>query len=347
MKNIVVVSLLALVSSVPAAIAAESIGIFETIHESSVSFSETTDAIESVLAGSGTELVLHASHVVRVPDDMHQAKVYVLTSPAYAEAAAEESPRTISAQVIRIAVFTSGDEQKTFINMANPVAHAMVYYTDSPNYKTVKNKGLLAASKAVAAQIRKLVANVPGQAVKFPAGPTRTEKKYRKFNGDGPAKMMAKWRNWEESQLLLEEGAAAEFDAIVEKVAAALTAGTVSDASDSTGWDVITQLRLRDDAVYIGLSNPYIEDKMIRINSRFRNEGKSELSPFPGVDHVSALPTEVLVVKEDGKTLVLHYGQMWRMQLYFWDSGYRAFTANVGVPGTIVNSIEDAVEATR
>ena len=342
MKNIVVVSLLALVSWAPATLADESIGIFETLRESSVSFSETTGAIESALAGSETELVLHASHVVRVPDDMHQAKVYVLTSPAYAGAAAGESPRTVSAQVLRIAVFTSGDEQKTFINTANPVAHAMVFYADSSNYDS-----LVAASKDAAAKIRELVANVPGKAVTYPAGPSRTEKKYRKFNGDGPAKMMAKWRNWQESQLLIEEGAAAEFDAIVEKVAAALAAGAVSDASDSTGWDVITQLRLRDDAVYIGLSNPYVEDKMIRINSRFRSEGKSELSPFPGVDHVTALPTEVLVVKEGGKTLVLHYGQMWRMQLYFWDSGYRAFTANVGVPGTIVDSIEDALEAAR
>jgi uncharacterized protein (DUF302 family) len=342
MKNIVVTSLLALVSWAPATFAAESIGIFETLHESSVSFSETTDAIESALAGSESELVLHASHVVRVPDDMHKAKVYVLTSPAYAEAAAGESPRSISAQVLRIAVFTSGDEQKTLINMANPVAHAMVFYADSSNYDS-----LVAASKDAAAKIRELVANVPGKAVKYPAGPARTEKKYRKFNGDGPAKMMAKWRNWQESQLLIEEGAVGDFDAIVERVAAALADGAVSDASDSTGWEVITQLRLRDDVVYIGLSNPYIEDKMIRINSRFRSEGKSELSPYPGVDHVSALPTEVLVVKEGGKTLVLHYGQMWRMQLYFWDSGYRAFTANVGVPGTIVDSIEDAVGATR
>lgn len=342
MKDILVVALLALAFWAPATLAEEDIGIFETVLESSVSFSETTDAIESALAGSETDLVLHASHVVRVPDDMHQAKVYVLTSPAYAEAAAGESPRTISAQVLRIAVFTSGDEQKTFVNMANPVAHAMVFYAGSSKYGP-----LVESSKGAAAQIRELVANVPGKAVKYPAGPTRAEKKYRKFNGDGPAKMMAKWRNWQESQLHIEEGAAGDFDAIVERVAAALSDGAVSDASDSTGWDVITQIQLRDDAVYIGLSNPYIEDKMIRINSRFRSEGKSELSPYPGVDHVSALPTEVLVVKDGRETLVLHYGQMWRMQLYFWDSGYRAFTANVGVPGTIVSSIEDAVEATR
>jgi len=84
---------------------------------------------------------------------------------------------------------------------------------------------------------------------------------------------------------------------------------------------------------------------MVRINSRFRSEGKSDESPYPGVDHVTALPTDILVVKDGGKTLVLHYGQMWRMQLYFWDSGYRAFTANVGVPSTIANSIEDTLQA--
>lgn len=126
-----------------------------------------------------------------------------------------------------------------------------------------------------------------------------------------------------------------------------MNAGTVSDAPDSSGWETVTQIRLRDDAVYFGLTNPYIEDKMVRINSRFRGDAKSELSPYPGVDHVAALPTEVLIVKEGDETEVLHYGQMWRMQLYFWDSGYRAFTANVGVPGKIANSIEDAIESSN
>ena len=82
---------------------------------------------------------------------------------------------------------------------------------------------------------------------------------------------------------------------------------------------------------------------MVRINSRFRSEGKSEAAPYPGVDHVTALPTEVLVVNDGNLTRVVHYGQMWRMQLYFWDSGYRAFTANMGVPGKIAGSIKDTI----
>jgi len=331
-----VITLAALVSAPLSFAADDKTGIFETIRESSLSFTETTAAIDTAFADSA--LVLHGAHDVRVPDDKHQARVFVLTSPAYQAAAANESVRTVSAQVLRVAVYTQGDEQKTFVNMANPVAHAMVFYANSSNYDAMLN-----AAKAAASEIRELVATVPGEALGEQQEPMRTEKHYRKYKGDGPARMMAKFRTFEKSQLLIEEAAASDFDATLEKVTAALAASTVSDASDSVGWETITQIRLRDDAVYIGLTNPYIEDKMVRINSRFRGDSKSELSPYPGVDHVAALPTDVLVLKDGDETLVLHYGQMWRMQLYFWDSGYRAFTANVGVPSTIANSIKDTI----
>jgi uncharacterized protein (DUF302 family) len=333
------VIMIAALFSAPFSFAAdEKIGIFEAIHVSSVSFAETTAAVETALAASG--LVLHATHDVRVPEDEHRARVYVVTSPAYADAAKDESARTISAQILRLAVYTSGEEQQTYINMANPVAHAMVFYANSTNYDA-----LIAAARGVSGEIRQLVAAVPGSSMAEQQEPVRKEKHYNKFKGDGPARMMAKFRTFEKSQLLITEGSAEDFDAVVGNVKTALANSTVSGIDESTGWEQVAAIRLRDDAVYIGVTNPYIEDKMVRINSRFRSEGKSDASPYPGVDHVAALPTDILVIKEGGQTLVLHYGQMWRMQLYFWDSGYRAFTANVGVPSTIANSIEDMLGA--
>jgi len=332
-----VITIAALISAPLSHAADDKIGIFESLLESSQSFSETTEALESALEGSSFKL--HGTHDVRVPDDKHQAKIYVLTSPTYTDLAAAESPRTISAQILRIAVFTQGDEQTTYVNMANPVAHAMVFYAKSDNYDA-----LLAAARDVAAEIRKVVTTVPGNPLNEQRKPLRKEKHYRKFKGDGPARMMAKFRTFMKSQLPIDVANSQDFDATVEAVIAALKAGTVSDASDSTGWETIAEVRLRDDAAYVGITNPYIEDKMIRINSRFRGDSKSDLSPYPGVDHVTALPTEVLIVKDGDEVLVLHYGQMWRMQLYFWDSGYRAFTANVGVPGKIAGSIAAAIE---
>jgi len=333
-----VITIAALFSAPFSFAADDEIGIFEAVHASSVSFDETTAALDAAFGSSG--LMLHATHDVRVPEDKHRARIYVLTSPAYADEAKSESVRTISAQVLRIAVYTQGDEQDTYINMANPVAHAMVFYTKSPNYDA-----LVAAAEKVAGEIRAVVSAVPGTAMSEQRKPMRSEKHYRAFKGDGPARMMAKFRTFEKSQLRIIEDKAENFDAVVEQVTAALSARAVSDADDSAGWEQLALIRVREDAVYIGVTNPYIEDKMIRINSRFRSDDKSELSPYPGVDHVAALPTDILIIKSGSKTLVLHYGQMWRMQLYFWDSGYRAFTANVGVPSTIANSIKDTVNA--
>jgi len=340
MKKVVVIALVVLAFWAPPVLADDSIGIFETILESSVSFSESNDALQQAITQS--ELQLHASHNVRLPNDLHQARVYVLTSPSFVEAAASESPRTISAQILRIAVFTTGDEQKTYINMANPVAHAMVFYADSANYDA-----LVAAANDTAEKIRQLVSAVPGQAVSRQAAPVRSEQHYRKYKGDGPARMMAKFRTWEKSQLPIEMGVAPGFDKMVEHVATVLESGKIADASEADGWEVVARIQFRDDAVYFGLTNPFIEDRMVRINSRFRDDVKTDRSPYPGVDHLAALPTDVLVVDDGYENLVLHYGQMWRMQLYFWDSGYRAFTANVGVPGDIFNSIESAVQAVQ
>ena len=316
----------------------DDIGIFETVYASDVSFDETVAALDAAFATSG--LLLHAAHDVRLPDDTHKARVYVLTSPTYADAAKDESARTVSAQVLRIGVYTTGEEQKTFVNMANPVAHAMVFYADSANYDA-----LVAAAGAAAEEIRQLVAAIPGTALSEQREPMRKEKHYNKFKGDGPARMMAKFRNFEKSQLEILEDDNADVDAMVETVRAAIAARPVSGADESTGWDEVAVIKLRDDVTYIGVTNPYIEDRMVQINSRFRKDGKSDNSPFPGVDHVAALPTEILVVREGDGTKVLHYGQMWRMHLYFWDSGYRAFTANVGVPSAIAGSIEDTVDA--
>ncbi len=327
-----------LISSGSAAVAADDdIGIFETIHGSSLSFAETAAAVESGLRASG--LTLHAVHEVRVPDNAQQARVYVLTSPEYMAAAAGESPRTISAQILRVAVYTFGEELKTFVNMANPRAHAMVYYVDSDDYD-----GMLNAAGTAAQTIRDAISAVPGESLSIQQAPRRSEKHYQKFKGDGPARMMAKFREFEKSQRQIGEAAAADFADTVSRVSEKLTASTAGDAEDESGLELVTQIPVGENAVYFGVTSPYIESKMVGINSRFRSDGKSEAAPYPGVDHVTALPTEVLVIREGDETLVLHYGQMWRMQLYFWDSGYRAFTTNVGVPSAIFGAIEGVLE---
>ena len=334
-KNSVVPIVFAILIAFPTmARAAEEYGIFEAIHRSSGNYEETLQAVSVALESSG--LTIHGHHEVRVPEQKQQAHVFILTSPDYLAAASAESPRTVSAQVLRVAVYTWGENQQTMVNMANPVAHAMVFYSGSENYDT-----LLAGAATAAAEIRAALSELPGESVSDHQEPMRSEKHYNKYKGDGPARMMAKFRRFEKSQLLIHETAEEDFETTTSAVMSILSESDAADVSEPTGWEPLVQIPIGDDAVYVGVSSPYLEDKMIRINSRFRSDGKTDSAPYPGTDHVAALPTEILIVREDGRTKVLHYGQMWRMQLYFWDSGYRAFTANVGVPSAIANSIED------
>jgi hypothetical protein len=93
--------------------------------------------------------------------------------------------------------------------MANPVAHAMVYYADSPNYDA-----LIAAAGEAANALRELVSAVPGEAVSVQIEPLRKEKHYNRYKGDGPARMMTPFRTGEKSEILIEEDTADNFDAV-------------------------------------------------------------------------------------------------------------------------------------
>ncbi len=320
------------------AVASEKYGVFERILDASGTFDQTTAALEQSLAGSN--FVLHAKEDLAVPGNVQQARVYILTSPTYEDAAKDMAPNTISAQILRVAVYTYGPGRKTQIDMANPVALAMVYYAGTKQYPQ-----LIAAAKTVSQQIQDVVAKIPGTPVTVQLPPTRSESDLNSFDGDGPAKMMAKWRNWSESQDTVYKTNADDFAATVAKVEASLKASKDKGSDNPSGWRLVAKIPVGTNAVWFGITNTYTESKCIRINSDFRSTGKSKDAPYPGVDHAPALPLEVLVINNGKHVQVAQYGEMWRMQLYFWDSGYLAFAKNTLIPNTIFGSIDTALTA--
>lgn len=338
MQRAPIILVLTFVLGLGNAIASEQYGIFERILEASGSFDDTTAALEKALAES--KLTLHAKRDLAYIDKRQQARVYVLTSPPYLEAAEAESPDTISAQILRIGVYEYGAGKKVHVNMANPIAHAMVFYANSKNYGK-----MLTAAMTVGQEIKNTVAKVPGTKVSVQLEPIRSERALNKFNGDGLAKLMAKFRNWKESQKMVLQNKPEDFADTVARVENALRASQDKGVEDSSGWRLISKIPVGTNAVYFGITNDYTENKCIRINSDFRSEGKSKEAPYPGVDHAPALPLEVLVINDGKETRVVQYGEMWRMQLYFWDSGYMAFAKNTLIPGIIFSSIDQTLSA--
>ncbi len=328
---------LAVMGTMAKAHAADDIGIFERILDASGSWDDTVSAFEKGLGES--KLVLHSKFDLKIPNGIQKARVYVLTSPTYQAAAAGMSPDTISAQILRVNIYQYAEGKKTFIDITNPVAHAMVFYSGTTQYAK-----LVEAAKAAAQEIKDVAAKVPGKVVTAQLEPTRSEKSLNKFNGDGPAKMMALFRNWKKSQNVIFEDTPGNFAAAVAKVENSLKTSQDKGVEDSSGWRMITKIPIGDNAVYFGITNDYTENKCITINSDFRSDGKTKDAPYPGVDHGPALPLEVIAYTDGKNTRVVQYGEMWRMQLYFWDSGYLAFAKNTLIPSIIFGSIEKSIK---
>ena len=79
----------------------------------------------------------------------------------------------------------------------------------------------------------------------------------------------------------------------------------------------------------------------------FRIAGEKRASDsykFPGIDHNTAFPIEVIVYKDDNRIKVVTLDGMYRMKVYFEDAGKWAFMKNMGMPGQIEKEIIEMVK---
>ncbi len=315
--------------------AAKKVGVFQKVLETPRSFTETTTALEQAIAASNLELIGKSD--VAVPKNAQKARVYVVTSPAYTRTAlAIMAPDEVSALILRIGVYEAYG--KVYINIANPEALANVYFADEKQRDT-----LIAAALAAKKELIRVIRSVPGIPKDEQQGPVRKLKKYRGYNGDGPAKMMAKWRDFRESLLTIKEvDGSIPVERLIDEIKANAKRSLAAD--QEKGWRVVAEKRFSSDLAWLGIMNHYTGVKCININSDFRFGDKKDNTKYPGVDHTPAMPMELILYKKDGKWQIAQYGEMWRMQLYFWDSGYTAFAKNTLVPSIIFGDIEDLVK---
>ncbi len=313
------------------------IGIFQKVLEADGNFAETTALLEKSIADSQLELL--GKMDLAVPQNAQKARTYVLTSPSFNQAVLGKiQPDEISALVLRIGVYEAYG--KVYINMANLDALANVYFAgESPKDE------LMAAASNAKKELMRVIQAVPGKLVNEQQEPIRKAKKYRGYNGDGPAKMMARWRDFRESLLTVKEvDGSTSLDAVLDELRN--NAARSLQMNADKGWKVVAEKKFGDKAAWMGITNNYTERKCININSDFRFGDKTDNTRYPGVDHAPAMPMELVIYKggKNGKWRIAQYGEMWRMQLYFWDSGYAAFAKNTLIPSIIYGDIEDMVK---
>ena len=132
-----------------------------------------------------------------------------------------------------------------------------------------------------------------------------------------------------------QDNADAVFKSISEKVKKGIL-------GNEKNWKLIYTYDLSaHNAMIFGLTEAKMEGRAFRIAGEKR---ASDSYKFPGIDHNTAFPIEVIVYKDDNRIKVVTLDGMYRMKVYFEDAGKWAFMKNMGMPGQIEKEIIEMVK---
>jgi hypothetical protein len=316
---------------------AKDLGVYVKVLETEKDFRATAIKLEEIIKKSDYELI--GKWALKVPgkgEDQQRVRNYVINSPEYTDLAAQLAPDySMQAAILRVSIYEA--DGKTNINIVNPETLARVFFGEPAEIKDKDQ--LINKSLSVKNYLINLIKNIDGKIVLKDMEPIRSSGHLDGYNGDGMAKMMVKWRNFSESlhankEVKVNDNATKVFQQVCNELEDNIRQNKIN-------WKLICKLDIGENARYYGVSKPGVEEEAIEIDSMSRE--KSEKNKFPGIDHAGSFPIPILVYEEDNRIKVSQFDEMWRMELYFWDAGYGAFTAHMDMPGNIYDDIDKII----
>ncbi|SJZ34185.1 hypothetical protein [Selenihalanaerobacter shriftii] len=327
-------TLVALVSNVAAA---EDLAMYVKVLETNDDLATATANFEKAMTNSSYKIVGKWDMKSSSKDGFQQkARTYVINAPEYTDLIAKQAPASsMPAAVLKVNVYEA--KGKVNINLVNPETTARVFLGEPAE---IENKEAL-VKKAVEVKdnLINIIKGVNGKVAIEKIGPIRDGDDLDGYNGDGMAKAMTKWRNFKESlhankEIAIDGDAAAAFNKACKELEANIK-------NNGLNWRLICSIDIGENARFYGITQPGTEVEAIEIDSMSR--AKSDKNKFPGIDHAGAFPIPVLVYQDGDIIKVSQFGQMWRMELYFWDAGYGAFTSHMDMPGNIYDDVEKII----
>jgi len=290
----------------------------KVIEKAQGSFDEVSNKVDSALKNAGWEVL--AAYTTGVPEGCKfRSRVIVFSSPAYAKSILSNGAKAAFALPLRAGIYE--DETGIHVAVLNPASLNRTII-----HETKLNDLSLSTTNSIVDAISK---HVPGTVAKKQIGEIRSK---GKVGGMGGGDFLDK----------VEEVYAApdDSDATFKKVWESVKKGVLENKKN---WKLISTLDLSAyGAVIFGVTEAKMEGRAFGIAGEKR---ASDSYKFPGIDHGSAFPIEVIVYKEGGKVKVVILNEMYRMKVYFEDAGNWAFMKNMKMPGQIQDEIVDMVNA--
>lgn len=311
MKKVSGILILFLSLLISSGVHAEEYGVYVKVAEKvSGTFDEVIKNAESSLNKNGWHVL--ASYDAALPEGCgFKAHTLVINSSDYAQKILSHGPTSAFAIPLRVGIYS--DEKGINISFLNPASLNRTVLGD-----TVEKDLSAAKMKELSAL---LAPAGKGTIVNQQIGEIRSKGYVGGMGGGAFSDKI--------EVIYKKDDTGSNFSEIAAKVKEGIL-------SNKKGWRLVYSLEPNSNTVVYGINKENTESRAFKIAGEKR---ESKNNPCPGIDHTSAFPVEVVVLKEKGMVKVVTLDEMYRMKVYFEDAGKWAFMKNMGMPGTIEKEI--------
>jgi uncharacterized protein (DUF302 family) len=276
------------------------------------SFDEVSSGVEAALKNAGWEIM--AAYNSGVPEGCKfRSRVIVFSSPVYVKSIMSNGVKAAFSLPLRAGIYE--DESGINVAVVNPASINRTII-----HETKLNDLSLSTINSIVDAIAK---TVPGNIVKKQIGEVRSK---GRVGGMGGGDFLDKIIEIYAAQ----DNSDATFKSISEKVKKGIL-------GNKKNWKLIYTYDLSShNAIIFGIAEAKTEGRSFKIAGEKR---ASDSYKFPGIDHNTAFPIEVIVYKDADKVRVVTLDEMYRMKVYFEDAGKWAFMKNMGMPRQIEEEI--------
>jgi hypothetical protein len=316
--------------------------------------------VETALQGAGLHVLGQAPYagpdlVEDNPDkrDGRSGMLVLFEDAELSKALLAQSPRYYLAALQRVGIYHDADGGMR-VTVLDAEMHLRVVANDLADdaaYEKLAAAGAAAKARLLGALRQDLSLGDETLAL----GPVRDTQRIREGKKDmfmmvGP---LTYYRQDSQFPLLHEEPLGADPAAQLQALAAKLRSGLAAFAPTESdlnyrwsmggaadlAWTELASLEAPGQAILIGLSRPRTEALCAQIVGLNRDSSEDR---SPGLDHLCAMPIEILIHVDGDMVKVRTAKEMYRMDLFFWDAGKAAFMKYAQMPAMLDKSLKKA-----
>jgi len=304
----------------------EKYGVYEyVVTNAEGNILEVSETLVNSFSQSGLKVL--ANYEAGIPENCsYKVRVLAVNDSSYSSAVLKANKKTGPFSIVdKIAVFE--DEKGIHVSVLNPHSIIRTVLMDDQKYKSLAENHLQKLRKVISKNIKGIA----------------SDKQYGQIRKKGfISKTMGVMAGGDFITKLEDKAALkdADLSTIAEKVKSGL-----SEKGEEWGFSFAFELNLPEyQTIVLGTTSAKMETKSYEIVGAGSDDSRDDYK-CPGQAHAPAYPLAVVITKENDTVYVRVVNMMFRMKIYFEDAGKWAFMKNMGMPGTLMNEIEEQINS--